>query len=166
MVTEKGQKYLIESFSKINHLDWTLVILGDGPLRNELESQIELLNLKERVILLGTVNNVDEWLARASIFAFSSISEGFPNSLSEAMSAGLPCVSFDCDAGPRDLIIDGLNGFLVPLKDVFEFSKKINQLILNPDLRLSIGQEASSIGTRLDSTKIAHEYLRFLVSAK
>ena len=60
--------------------------------------------------MLGAVDDVDKWLARASIFAFSSISEGFPNALIEAMAAGLPCVSFDCDAGPRDIIKNKING--------------------------------------------------------
>ena len=115
LVTEKGQEYLIESFSNIKDTSWNLVILGEGPLKEDLEAQVESLGIQDRVHLLRAVQNIEEWLRKASIFAFPSISEGFPNALLEAMSAGLPCVSFDCDSGPRDVIENGENGFLVPV---------------------------------------------------
>ncbi|MEX0596397.1 MAG: glycosyltransferase, partial [Candidatus Paceibacterota bacterium] len=79
MVPEKGQKYLLEAFSLIKNHDWKLVILGDGPLSKKLEKQIQELRISENVFLPGLVNNVDEWLAKSSIFVFSSVSEGFPN---------------------------------------------------------------------------------------
>jgi len=160
---QKGQKYLLEAFQKLNIPGWQLVILGEGSLKNELLEQAKELKIDNQIIMPGIVKNVDEWLARASIFAFSSIFEGFPNALTEAMAAGLPCICFDCDAGPRDIIINGENGFLVQLKNTEEFSKKLQFLIEHPELRLSMGKKASVIKNELEISKIAQEYLNFFI---
>lgn len=164
LVPEKGQKYLIEAFSKINEkADWRVVILGDGPLRNQLEEQVKILGLDKQVQFLGAVNNVDEWLAKASIFVFPSISEGFPNALAEAMSAGLPCISFDCNAGPRDLIENNVNGLLTQVGGVDELSQGIKSLMDDGDKRKSFGQNAIKIKNKLLSSSISDEYLKFLL---
>ena len=94
------------------------------------------------------------------------MSEGFPNALVEAMSAGLPCVSFDCDAGPRDIIDDGTNGYLVPLQDIATFSEKLEILMKNTELRTTIGSEAMKIQEALDTKKIADEFLDFCTKEK
>lgn len=161
LIPEKGQKFLLEAFSKLNLTDWKLVILGDGPLRTDLEMLAKDFEIQDNLYMPGAVNNVDKWLAKASIFAFPSVSEGFPNALVEAMAAGLPCVSFDCDAGPRDIIKNGENGFLIPLKRTEKFSKKIHFLIEHPELRLYMGKKASAIKNELEISKIAKEYLSF-----
>ena len=161
LTEEKGQKYLIDSFSKLNNDDWKLIILGEGKLRPSLERQVEGLKLKDKVILQGSVKNVDEWLAKSSIFAFSSISEGFPNALVEAMAFGLPCIAFDCDAGPRDIIENGNNGFLVELKNVNEFSKKMELLIEDVELREEISNKAVQVRQKLDENVIASKVLKF-----
>lgn len=163
LVPEKGQKYLIESFSRIKEkADWKVIILGDGPLRNELQQQVKNLRLEEKVKFLGAVNNIDEWLAKASVFVFPSISEGFPNALAEAMSAGLPCVSFDCDAGPRDLIENYKNGILIEEKNTLEFTSALQELIDNPNLRLQLGEQAIKIKEKLSLEKIAKKYYEFM----
>lgn len=161
LVKEKGQSYLLDAFSRVPNLDWKLVLLGDGPLKEQLLEQIEKLNLTDRVLLLGSVDNVEEWYSKSSIFAFSSISEGFPNALAEAMCAGLPCVSFDCDTGPRDIIKNNINGFLVPTGESMLLKEKIIQLINDKDLRCEIGEEAAKIKNDLDSDSIASLYLNF-----
>lgn len=163
LVPEKGQKYLIEAFSKINEkADWRVVILGDGPLRNQLEEQVNALGLSNQVLLLGAVNNVDEWLAKATIFVFPSISEGFPNALAEAMSSGLPCVSFDCDAGPRDIIKNNVNGVLIPTKDEKSLIQALENLIQNKELREMLGKNASKLREELSVDKIAKQYFNFI----
>lgn len=159
LVPEKGHKYLLEAFSKLDGNTWKLVILGDGPLRDELQDYAKELKIDDSLHMPGSVKNVDEWLAQSSIFAFTSISEGFPNALVEAMAAGLPCISFDCDAGPRDIIEDGINGFLSPLYDVESLHHIMSLLIENPQLRLEIGFEATSVRTKYDKKIIAEKYL-------
>lgn len=164
LVEEKGQAYLLEAFSKLGDLDeWRLVILGDGPLRRHLSDYAKKLNISQRVDFIGAVKNVDEWLARSSIFAFSSISEGFPNALAEAMAAGLPCVSFDCVAGPRDLIVDGENGFLVKQGNVDHFAKRLRVLMLDEKLRRTVGAASMAITHDLDPQMISKNYLDFML---
>ncbi|MEO8515907.1 MAG: glycosyltransferase family 4 protein [Flavobacterium sp.] len=161
LVREKGQHYLIEMMASLQSDNWKLVILGDGPLRETLQNQIDKLNLNGKVFLEGTVSNVDEWLSKSSIFAFSSISEGFPNALVEAMASGLPSVSFDCDAGPRDIIDNNKNGILIPLGDTESFTKAVQNLIDDSNSRKEIGIEAAKISEVLNIKSIAEKYLQF-----
>lgn len=163
MVPEKGQKYLIQAFAKLDVKDWQLVILGDGPLREDLERQVILLGLTDKVVMPGAVNDIDGWLARSSIFAFSSISEGFPNALVEAMAAGLPCVSFDCDAGPRDIIEHGINGFLVEEKNISALVQTIEDLINTPTLT-TVSKNAKFVRDNYSVNSIGQQYLDFLLN--
>lgn len=162
LVPEKGQKYLIEAFSAITNKGWKLIIVGDGPLKVKLESQILSLGLEDHVILAGAVKDVDKWLAKASVFAFPSISEGFPNALAEAMSAGLPCVSFDCTAGPRDLISHGENGYLIRTSDVDKLRRALQRLIDDEVERKKLGDNARKIRETLEVSKISYEYFQFM----
>lgn len=164
LVPEKGQKYLIDAFYKANIKDWTLVILGDGLLRKDLENQIEALGLNDRVILMGAVNNIDEWLAKSSLFVFSSISEGFPNALVEAMAAGLPCVSFDCDAGPRDIVVNGVNGFLIKVGDIDALSDTILRLVSDNEMSQKIAHNAMMVRNKYNLKSVSDIYLKFLTN--
>lgn len=166
LIPEKGQKYLVEAFSLIKRNDWKLVILGEGNLRLELEGLIRKLGLDQHVILKGSVTDVDRWLSKSSIFAFSSVSEGYPNALLEAMSAGLPCVSFDCTAGPNELIIHGKNGFLVEPMDVVAMSKYLNILMYDEELRNSLGKNATKIKEIHQLSSIAKQYEEFFHSSE
>lgn len=160
---QKGQTYLIEAFSKLNAPDWKLIIIGEGAERTTLEGLIKLLKLEDRIFMPGVKSNIDSWLAKASVFAFSSIYEGFPNALAEAMSAGLPCVSFDCKTGPRDLIENYKNGILVEEKNVEELANSLQKLIDDPILRLRLGTQAIVIKEHLSSDKIAKCFYEFMM---
>lgn len=166
LVTEKGQSYLIQAFARLPDNDWSLVVLGEGPLRGNLEKLVAKLNLENRVLMPGSVSDVDAWLARASVFAFSSVSEGFPNGLVEAMAAGLPCVSFDCDTGPRDIIVDGVNGFLVEQTNVAMLADKIFTLMCDSELAHRIGLEAKEVRKTFDIEAIGNEYFNFMLESK
>ena len=164
LVPEKGQKYLIEAFTKLDNKEWKLFLLGEGPLLKELQSQVVNLGKSDQVEFKGAVTNVDEYLARASIFAFPSISEGFPNALIEAMGAGLPCVSFDCNAGPRDVIVDGENGFLIELNNTVELHDKLNLLTHESELRTEIGKQAIKQKEVYNLDVIASQFYDFITS--
>ena len=117
---QKGFDLLIDAFGQIaaEHADWYLVILGEGPLRDNLAAQIASTGLEGRVLLPGRVGNVSDWYAAADLYVMSSRFEGFGNTLAEAMAHGVPAVSFDCDTGPRDIIRHEVDGLLVPPGDV------------------------------------------------
>jgi glycosyltransferase involved in cell wall biosynthesis len=113
---EKQFPVLVDAFSLIadERPDCDLVILGEGPARQEIERRAASHGLQSRVHLPGHVGNVTEWYGCAEAFVLTSSREGFPNALMEALSSGVPAVSFDCPTGPADLIQEGANGFLVP----------------------------------------------------
>jgi glycosyltransferase involved in cell wall biosynthesis len=85
-----------------------LVVLGDGFLRLKIENLINLLNLSNKVFLLGNKKNIFPFLFQSNFFVLSSISEGSPNTLIEALAVGLPVVSTDCETGPREILAPDL----------------------------------------------------------
>ncbi|SHF79981.1 GalNAc-alpha-(1-_4)-GalNAc-alpha-(1-_3)-diNAcBac-PP-undecaprenol alpha-1,4-N-acetyl-D-galactosaminyltransferase [Arenibacter palladensis] len=140
LTNQKAQDVLIKSFSQIEDKNWKLLIIGEGPKKKEYQKLIEKLDLKDRVIIKSKTKNIDKYYNSSRIFAFSSIFEGFPNALIEAMHFGIPCISTDCPTGPSELIKDGINGFLIPMNKEQVLTEKINQLISKEDLRLSFGK--------------------------
>ena len=136
---------LIRAFSivKDNFKDWDLIILGDGEEIDNLNKMLIDFNLNKRVYLPGSVGNMSEWYDRADIFILSSLLEGFPNVLLEAMAHGLPCISFDCDTGPRDMIQDGVNGILInPKEKELGLSNAIIKMINNEKFRNNIANNS------------------------
>lgn len=134
-VHTKNQIELIEIFSKIRFEGWSLVFIGDGPTKEYAEKRSRELGLGESVLFLGARRDIEGYLATSEIFAFTSLSEGFPNALLEGMAAGLACIAYDCVAGPSELIEDGYNGFLVPIRNRALFSDKLARLMSDAALR-------------------------------
>jgi GalNAc-alpha-(1->4)-GalNAc-alpha-(1->3)-diNAcBac-PP-undecaprenol alpha-1,4-N-acetyl-D-galactosaminyltransferase len=164
LIASKKVDLLIASFDNINNPEWKLWIVGDGIERENLETGIKNLKTKNNIIFFGAQKNVGEFYSKAKIFAFTSISEGFPNVLIEAQSYGIPIISFDCVAGPSDIIDDGQNGFLIPLLDSITFEQKLALLMNNEDLlgKMSINALASSKKYNVDI--VASQFLKFIVS--
>jgi GalNAc-alpha-(1->4)-GalNAc-alpha-(1->3)-diNAcBac-PP-undecaprenol alpha-1,4-N-acetyl-D-galactosaminyltransferase len=160
---EKAQHFLLEAFSKLHAPDWTLAIVGDGPLLNDLKNQANELNIAEKVEFCGFQKEVDFYLSQAKIFGFTSIIEGYPNALIEGMANGLAPVSFNCVAGPSDIINEGENGFLVPVGNVDFFAEKLQLLIDNSTLLNEIVSNASKIKQTNDLKIIAEKYREFLL---
>lgn len=156
LIPEKGHDVLLQAFSNLAHdyPDWNLAILGDGPLRQQLSEQRATLGLEGRVEMPGNVGNVEEWLARASIFVQSSRSEGFPNALLEAIGMGTAAISTDCAHGPSELIESGRNGLLVPVDDVPAMAAAIGKLICNESLRISYGKAAKFTSTQFSQRSV------------
>ncbi|MEY3788331.1 MAG: hypothetical protein RIQ94_619 [Pseudomonadota bacterium] len=143
---DEGKQFdvLINVFTKLakRHANWTLRIIGEGALRATLQQQITELGLDSCVELAGHSTTIGAELAQADIFALTSKYEGFPNVLLEAMTVGLPCVSFDCPSGPREITIDGQVGLLVPLNDEQALELALEKLMLDADLRQTLGNQA------------------------
>jgi glycosyltransferase involved in cell wall biosynthesis len=162
LMPQKGFDRLIEAFAKLHadHLSWDLVILGAGPDKQSLERQRDRLGLNDRVFLPGRAGNVGDWYERASIFAMTSLFEGFPNALLEAMAYGLPVISTDCDTGPRDLIEHDVNGLLVPLGDQDAFAAALRQLVEDDHLRTRLSNKACEITEKYGVEYISEQWLR------
>jgi glycosyltransferase involved in cell wall biosynthesis len=109
-----------------------LIILGDGPLRTELQNLIESFGLVDTIELLGYVENPLKYFARADVFILSSLVEGMPNVLVEAMMCGCTPVSTDCPTGPRELLQDGKYGYLVPMRDPTAMAAAIESALDHP----------------------------------
>src|SRR5690606_6082917 len=148
--------------------DWKLIIVGDDAQKQKnkikLEKLIYELNAKERVFLIGTQKNIDEFYLRSKIFAFTSSSEGFPNVIGEAQAAGLPVISFDCIAGPSDLIEDGKNGFLIPLFEQKMFEDKLRLLISDENLRERLGNSAKETIKKFSVSAIGDKFEKFILT--
>ena len=116
LIEPKGFDLLIRAFSglKDRFPNWILQILGEGPERPKLVSRSQTLGVSDRVQLPGIVKDPLCFLKRSQLFVLSSLFEGFPNALLEAMACGLPVIATDCPSGPRDIIRNGENGVLVP----------------------------------------------------
>ena len=129
----KGFSDLIRAMEELSQTRCArLVILGDGPLRGELESLIVELGLKDVVSLFGYVDNPLKFFARADVFVLSSHVEGLPNVLVEAMMCGCTPVSTDCPTGPREVLQDGKYGYLVPMRDPGALASAIGRALDNP----------------------------------
>ena len=144
--SEKQFNLLIRAFSDLVSAfpDWDLWILGEGPLRPALESQVARVGLAGRVFLPGTTTKPWEEMLQADAFALSSRYEGFPNVLLEAMALGLPCVTFDCPSGPREISREGQDAVLVPAGDEAGMRETLARVMGDEGLRRELGSRASA----------------------
>lgn len=159
----KNYPSLIRAFAIIAscHPDWILEIYGSGTAYQELEQLIGELRLEQRILLMGHTHDVSSKLENASIFVLSSITEGFPLVLLEAMSHGLPVVSYDCPFGPSFIIEDGKNGILVPLNDETELASSMEYLIQNEEVRHKMALKARLRAAEFMPQKIADQWMSF-----
>lgn len=153
---------LISAFRIVaqRHPDWTLKIYGDGSLKDSLQNQINESGLQNNVFLMGFSNDMERALRQSSIFAFSSLVEGFALVIVEAMECGLPVVSYQCPCGPKDIITDGKDGFLVPVNDEQMLADKICELIKNEDLRRQMAAAAREKALRYRDSNIAEQWMK------
>ncbi|MBQ7615494.1 MAG: glycosyltransferase [Butyrivibrio sp.] len=145
----KNQGMVMEAFkeaTKDDYQDYKLIIYGDGPDRLKLQRKAVSLEIESRVEFKGMVKHVAEHIEKAYMFILASKQEGMPNSLIEAMSLGLACISTDCPCGgPADLIDNEVNGLLVPVDDTKAMTEAIRKLLDNKTLTENLGIAASRI---------------------
>jgi GalNAc-alpha-(1->4)-GalNAc-alpha-(1->3)-diNAcBac-PP-undecaprenol alpha-1,4-N-acetyl-D-galactosaminyltransferase len=156
--SNKNQRLLIEAFANLSADNWKLVIVGDGHLREDLMRLASNLMISDKVHFVGNVNNVFDYYNHAKIFAFTSLSEGFPNALLEAMSFGLPCISSDCLSGPSEIINNNKNGYLFEVNNKSELESKLTKLMNNPILCKEFSSKAITSTNRFMSQEIYYQW--------
>jgi glycosyltransferase involved in cell wall biosynthesis len=139
--------------------DCDLVIVGDGELRPELESQVKQLNLQDKVHFVGTQSNPFPYLAGARFITLSSRTEAFPMVLIEALALKCPVVATDCPTGPREIVEHGINGLLVENENAEAFSKAIDQLYYDVELHKQFQNNAVASIQHLTGEVISKEWL-------
>lgn len=156
--SQKNQKLLIDAVQNVTktHSEVSLTILGDGPLRKEIEEYIQKENLENSVSLKGNVSNVEEYFAESDIFVLSSAYEGLPLVVLEAMAASLPIVSTDV-GGVKDVVTD--NGILVEPGNKDDLAQAILKLVENRQYSKKLGNKSFFYVQQYDSNKIANQYI-------
>ena len=141
---QKNFKLLIDAFNLFfaTNNNSVLQIYGEGSRKEELRGYIAEKGMTSRILLMGRTNNIKEVFQESDLFILSSDFEGMPNALLEAMACGLPCISTDCPTGPSDLIENGINGLLVPVRDTQKLSQAISFMYENPRLAREMGGRA------------------------
>lgn len=139
--------------------DWHLNIIGEGPERERLQNEINQLHLEKFITLKGFSNEVDKELEQSSISVITSVYEGFGLVILEAMAMGLPVISYTFPYGPRDIIENGTNGFLVPNQDEQALSARILDLVQNEELRNRMGQAALKRTYDFDISLIVQKWM-------
>lgn len=141
---QKGYERLIYAWSQLSqtYKDWEINIYGEGEQKEWLESIVKKENIASNFKINMPTNNIVQKYCESSFYVMTSRFEGLPLVLIEAMSCGLPCVSFDCPNGPSELIKNGYNGLLVEEGNINDLVKAIKKLIENSSLRIEMGKNA------------------------
>lgn len=132
---QKNYPMMFEAFKRLmdEFPSYSLVIYGDGPQREELELQVARMKLQERVLLAGKTENIIEEMNKSTAFLMTSDYEGMSNAMLEALCVGLPIITTEV-SGARDLVEDGVNGFVTRSRDVEEFTKAIHKVLSDKNL--------------------------------
>lgn len=135
---------LVKAFSKIDNKKTKLYIIGDGAEYNNIKNLITELELEKRVIMLGYLSHKEQeqYLLKARAFLMTSISEGLPMVLLEAMSYGIPCIAYQTDSGISDIIDNEKNGFVINDRNEIEYVEKLNKIIDDDKLTKKLSDKA------------------------
>ena len=156
LTMQKGFDYLIDAWSLISNKypEWKIDIFGHGELEEDLNKMIMYNNLESSIIIHKPTERIYEEYEHSTIFILSSRYEGFALVLLEAMSCGVPCISFDCPNGPSDIISQGENGILVPYADINKLAESIEWMIEHNQDRQKMSENARNT---------AHSYTQDLI---
>lgn len=157
---EKGFDILIKAFKALadDFPNWHLFIVGDGSDRQTLQQQIDSGGLTHQVKLPGRCGNLEQWYESADLYVLTSRFEGFPNTVVEAMSHGLPVVSFDCTTGPREIIRPGVDGTLVAPQSSHELEVALRDLMMDHDKRERYARQAIEVRSRFALERVVGQW--------
>lgn len=157
---EKQYDLLIESWALLDKeiTGWELHIYGNGVEKQRLEKLLERTALRNPARLFSATDSVNEKLSSSSVYVLSSQVETFPMALLEALSNGLPVVSFDCPSGPRHIVTDGEDGILVEPQNTAALASALLRLMQNPDLSKKMGEAASHNVRRFNADAVMRQW--------
>lgn len=164
LTKQKDFNNLILSFSYIKDQipNYKLIIIGDGQLKGELQSLIEHLDLKKRVILTGWKKNLKKYYLKSKLFILNSIYEGFGNVLIDAINYDLPIITTNCKSGPNEIIDYGKGGFIIPIRSPKLLSKKILFCINNYKLAQKKSKYAKKNIEKFDCEINCEKYFKLI----
>ena len=150
---------MLDAFAKVHRVTGAeLWILGEGSERGAVEAQIARLGLGSAVRLLGFQRDPAAFMRRATVFCLSSYYEGFGNVIVEAMASGAPVVSTACPHGPSEIITDGENGLLVPVRDSEALSQALIRILQDEPLRARVAAAGKARSMDFHAKTIASAY--------
>lgn len=160
LVKKKNHTFLIDVIKELKSLSIKveLIILGDGPLREQLENKVEEYNLTSLIHFKGKVTNVPDYLNDATLYVHSATYEPFGLVLLEAMASGLPVVSLD-GRGNKDIVIDGYNGYFITQNDPLEMARKILDIASSDELYNSMSNNAKSFAKDFDIERYVNQLI-------
>lgn len=165
---QKNYSSLIKAWVLVHqkHPDWQLNIWGDGELKDQLQAEIREQGIEQSLHLCGRTNDVSKEYLRSSAYVMSSAFEGFPMVLLEAASFGLPLISYTCYCGPKDIIDNEVNGFLVNQNDEQGLADAICKIIEDEPLRQEMGKQAKITSQQFSQENILPLWPKFFESLK
>lgn len=165
---QKGFERLVDAWHLLasRFPDWKLDIIGDGEERPLLEQRIRSYGLERQVTLTRPTQEIGKVYQEASILASSSRYEGLPMVLLEAQAFGLPIVAFQCKCGPKDIVSDGINGYLVPEGDTAGMTQRLETLMKNEALRKRMGLKAKESALRFNEETIMKKWMNIFQTLK
>lgn len=157
---QKNFELLIDLWKEIStlHPDWCLTIIGSGDFSQILQ-RIKRYSLESSVRILPPTDSINNFYCESSIYLMTSRYEGFPMVLVEAQNFGLPIISVDCKCGPKEIINDGIDGFLIANGDNSGFVNKVSQLMKNDKMRIDFGKMAKVNSIKFSEEKIMHQWI-------
>ncbi|MGL5357205.1 MAG: glycosyltransferase [Cetobacterium sp.] len=140
---EKGSDLLIDIWEKVieKNKNLHLTIVGDGPLMPLIKEKIKKKKLQDNIELIGSALDVEKFYSSSDIFLLTSRTEGFGLVLLEAMQNGLPIVAFDCPTGPRELIVDKENGYLIKCFEIEKYAEKVLEIFEDKEEYIKISNK-------------------------
>ena len=162
---QKRQDVLLDAFTIFHEKnpEYALVMYGDGPDRDRIQSMIDERGLSDCVTLAGRTDRVEEEIFHAAAFVLTSDYEGIPNALIEAMSIGVPSVSTDCSpGGARLLVDDGENGFIVACGDHEMLADRLQRIVCDGQLSDKFSENSPEIKNRYSEMVIAEKWEKYL----